>query len=85
MKLRTLIILVLTTLILSACTANTINPNTPVVLEQHKKISAEPTTKHNLARLIKQKDNCLIEFIGDFETGKATEYWIFKRDQLIFG
>lgn len=68
---------------LTACSTAPTNPNAPVVLEQHKNISAEPATKHNLARLIKQKDNCLIEFKGNFETGKATEYWIFSGDQLI--
>ena len=68
---------------LTACSTTPTNPNAPVVLEQHKNISAEPATKHNLARLIKQKDNCLIEFTGNFETGKATEYWIFNGDQLI--
>ena len=74
---------ILTTLALTACSTTPTNPNAPVVLEQHKNISAEPTTKHNLARLIKQKDNCVIEFTGNFETGKATEHWIFKGDQLI--
>lgn len=68
---------------ITACSTTPINPNTPIVIEQHKNISAEPTTKHNLARLIKQKDNCVIEFTGNFETGKATEHWIFKGDQLI--
>lgn len=68
---------------LTACSTTPTNPNAPVVLEQHKNISAEPTTKHNLARLIKQTDNCVIEFTGNFETGKATEHWIFKGDQLI--
>lgn len=68
---------------LTACSTTPTNPNAPVVLEQHKNISAEPATKHNLARLIKQKDNCLIEFTGNFETGTATEYWIFNEDQLI--
>ena len=68
---------------LTACSTAPTNPNAPVVLEQHKNISAEPATKHNLARLIKQKDNCLIEFTGNFETGTATEYWIFNGDQLI--
>lgn len=68
---------------LTACSTTPTNSNAPVVLEQHKNISAEPATKHNLARLIKQKDNCLIEFTGNFETGTATEYWIFKGDQLI--
>ena len=68
---------------LTACSTTPTNPNAPVVLEQHKNISAEPSTKHNLARLIQQKDNCVIEFTGNFETGKATEHWIFKGDQLI--
>ena len=74
---------ILTTLALTACSTTPTNPNAPVVLEQHKNISTEPSTKHNLARLIKQKDNCMIEFTGNFETGKATEHWIFKGDQLI--
>lgn len=71
------------TLTLSACSTTPSNPNTPTVLEQHKNISAEPNTKHNLARLIRQTDNCVIEFTGNFETGKATEHWIFKGEQLI--
>ncbi|ENU60267.1 putative signal peptide protein [Acinetobacter guillouiae MSP4-18] len=68
---------------LTACSTTPTNQNTPTVLEQHKNISAEPSTKHNLAKLIKQTDNCVIEFTGNFETGKATEHWIFKGDQLI--
>ncbi|ENV18004.1 hypothetical protein [Acinetobacter guillouiae] len=68
---------------LTACSTTPTNPNAPTVLEQHKNISAEPSTKHNLAKLIKQTDNCVIEFTGNFETGKATEHWIFKGDQLI--
>ena len=71
------------TFALSACSTTPTNPNAPVVLEQHKNIAVEPETMHNLARLIKQKDNCLIEFTGNFATGKATEYWLFKNDQLI--
>lgn len=74
---------ILTTLALAACSITPTDPNAPIVIEQHKNISAEPSTKHNLARLIKQKDNCVIEFTGNFETGKATEHWIFKGDQLI--
>lgn len=73
----------LTTFTLTACSTTPTHPNAPRVLEQHKNISAEPHTKHNLARLIKQQDNCVIEFTGNFETGKATEHWIFKGDQLI--
>ena len=74
---------ILITLALTACSTTPTNPNAPTVLEQHKNISVEPSTKHNLTRLIKQKDNCVIEFTGNFETGKATEHWIFKGDQLI--
>ena len=83
MKLKIAVIIPLIILALTACSTTPTNPNLPVVLEQHKNISAEPTTKHNLARLIKQKDNCVIEFTGNFETGKATEHWIFKGDQFI--
>lgn len=84
MKLKTYILISITSVFsLTACSTTPTNPNTPVVLEQHKNISVEPSTKHNLARLIKQKDNCMIEFTGNFETGKATEHWIFKGDQLI--
>lgn len=75
--------MMLASIICSACSSPPINPNVPIVLEQHKNISVEPETKHNLARLIKQKDNCLIEFTGNFASGKATEYWLFKNDQLI--
>ena len=81
MKFKELILTI--SIALTACSTTPTNPNAPVVLEQHKNISAEPSTKHNLARLIKQKDNCVIEFTGNFETGKATEHWIFKGDQLI--
>ena len=82
MQLKTTLLLFVP-LIFTACSTTTTTPNAPVVLEQHKNISAEPHTKHNLARLIKQQDNCVIEFTGNFETGKATEHWIFKGDQLI--
>ena len=83
MNLKTICLTTFACLSITACSTTPTNPNEPIVLEQHKNISAEPTTKHNLARLIKQKDNCVIEFTGNFETGKATEHWIFKGDQLI--
>ena len=83
MNLKTIFLTTLTCLSISACSTTPTNPNAPMVLEQHKNISAEPHTKHNLARLIKQQDNCVIEFTGNFETGQATEHWIFKGDQLI--
>ncbi|AMW77756.1 hypothetical protein AMD27_01845 [Acinetobacter sp. TGL-Y2] len=73
----------LTSILLAGCSNLLLDSSTPMVLEQHKNISAQPETKHNLARLIKQSDNCVIEFTGNFQTGKATEYWIFKGDQLI--
>ena len=83
MELQRSILISLIACFVSACSTTPSNPNTPIVLEQHKNIAVEPETKHNLARLIKQKDNCLIEFTGNFATGKATEYWLFKNDQLI--
>ena len=78
MKLLNFVIALSSSLTLTACSTTPTNPNTHIVLEQHKNIAVEPETKHNLARLIKQKDNCLIEFTGNFATGKATEYWLFK-------
>ena len=83
MKFQVSILISLIALFIAACSTTPSNPNAPTVLEQHKNIAVEPETKHNMARLIKQKDNCLIEFTGNFATGKATEYWLFKNDQLI--
>ncbi|WP_257219900.1 hypothetical protein [Acinetobacter sp. YH12239] len=83
MKIQTLVISALTCLTLTACSTTSSNHNAPIVLEQHKNITVQPETQHNIARLIKQKDNCLIEFTGNFETGKATEYWFFQGGQLI--
>lgn len=83
MNSKTLLSVPLIAIVLTACSTTPTNPNTPTILEQHKNISAEPSTKHNLAKLIKQTDNCVIEFTGNFETGKATEHWIFKGEQLI--
>ncbi|MBU3846273.1 MAG: hypothetical protein H9855_04765 [Candidatus Acinetobacter avistercoris] len=83
MHFKILLTTFLIALTLTACSTTPTNPTAPVVLEQHKNISAQPETKHNIARLIKQSDNCVIEFTGNFETGKATEHWIFKGDQLI--
>ena len=83
MKFQGSVFISLIAICISACSTAPSNPNAPSVLEQHKNIAVEPTTKHNSARLIKQSNNCLIEFTGNFETGKATEYWIFKGEQLI--
>ena len=83
MKSQNLLALTLFGASMVACSTTPTTSNSPTVLEQHKNISAEPSTKHNLARQIKQTDNCVIEFTGNFETGKATEHWIFKGDQLI--
>ena len=88
MKLQTLLISAVTALTLSACatspkTLPNGEPATAFVIEQHKNLDVEPNTKHNVARLIKQSNNCVIDFTGNFESGKATEYWIFKGNQLI--
>ena len=83
MQIFNLLAILLPFFVITACSTTPTNPNAPTILEQHKNISAEPSTKHNLAKLIKQTDNCVIEFTGNFETGKATEHWIFKGDQLI--
>ena len=83
MNAKTIFFIILIASSITACSTTPTTSNSPTVLEQHKNISAEPSTKHNLARLIKQTDNCVIEFTGNFETGKATEHWIFKGDQLI--
>lgn len=83
MKFLNFVIALSSSLTLTACSTTPTNPNAPIVLEQHKNIAVEPETQHNIARLIKQKDNCLIEFTGNFETGKATEYWFFQGEKLI--
>ena len=83
MKFQGSVFISLIAICITACSTTPSNTNAPSVLEQHKNIAVEPTTKHNSARLIKQSNNCLIEFTGNFETGKATEYWIFKDEQLI--
>lgn len=88
MKFQTLLLSAVTALTLSACatTPKTLpsgEPATAFVLEQIKNIGAEPQTSHNSARLIKQSNNCDIEFIAEFNSGKATEHWIFEGDQLI--
>lgn len=83
MKFKGLISSLFIAFIITACSTTPSNPNAPIVLEQHKNIAVEPITRHNIARLIKQKDNCLIEFTGNFATGKATEYWFFQGGQLI--
>lgn len=82
--LKNLLFLPILSLIFSACSSTTpTNPNAPNVLEQHKNIAVEPETQHNIARLIKQSNNCLIEFTGNFANGKATEYWLFKNGELL--
>lgn len=83
MKFQGSVFISLIAIFITACSTTPSNPSAPIVLEQHKNIAVEPTTKYNVARLIKQKDNCLIEFTGNFETGKATEYWFFQGGQLI--
>ena len=56
----------------SACsTYQAKSASSPQVLEQVKNIEATPPTKNNKAQLIKQSNNCLIEFTGYFDGGQA--------------
>ena len=82
MTLKTLLLSGLSaiTLSLSACAA--LSHQTAVIAEKHN-IGAEPETQHNTARLIKQPNDCRIEFTGNFLSGKVTQHWIFQGDQLI--
>jgi len=77
-------ITIVSSFVLSACSTSPVKPNSAVILEQHQNIQVEPSTQSNQARLIQQQDNCVIEFTGRFGTDQqATEYWIFKDNQLI--
>ncbi|MFW2161101.1 hypothetical protein ACG93T_06910 [Acinetobacter beijerinckii] len=68
----------------SACsTYQAKSASSPQVLEQVKNIEATPSTKDNKAQLIKQSNNCLIEFTGYFDGGQAVEHWIFNQHGLI--
>lgn len=52
-------------------------------LEQVKNIGASPTTEGNIARLLKQGQNCTIEFTGYFDGGQAVEHWTFNQAGLV--
>lgn len=68
----------------SACsTYQAKSASSPQILEQVKNIEATPSTKNNKAQLIKQSNNCLIEFTGYFDGGQAVEHWIFNQHGLI--
>lgn len=88
MKSLAFCITALTTLSLTACnfapTKQSINDLSAVhIIEQRQNIKAKPQTKQNHTRLIKQSYNCEIEFTAYFKTGRATEHWIFKNNELI--
>ncbi|OEC89498.1 hypothetical protein [Acinetobacter sp. YK3] len=59
------------------------NPNSAQSLEQVKNIGASPTTEGNIAKLMKQDKNCVIEFTGYFDGGQAIEHWTFNHSGLI--
>lgn len=68
----------------TACsTFQTPNPSSAQSLEQVKNIGASPTTEGNIAKLIKQDKNCVIEFTGYFDGGQAVEHWTFNHSGLI--
>ncbi|GAA5630430.1 hypothetical protein Acal02_01030 [Acinetobacter calcoaceticus] len=68
----------------TACsTFRTPNPSSAQSLEQVKNIGASPTTEGNIAKLMKQDKNCIIEFTGYFDGGQAVEHWTFNHSGLI--
>lgn len=68
---------------LTACSISPSSTATTTTLEKITNIEATPSTKVNTAQLIKQPQNCLIEFKGQFEGGQAVEHWIFNQQGLI--
>lgn len=69
---------------ITACsTVQTSDSNTVMPLEQVNNIGASPTTENNVAKLLKQGQNCVIEFTGNFEGGRAVEHWTFNHSGLI--
>jgi len=68
----------------TACsTFQTPNLSSAQSLEQVKNIGASPTTAGNIAKLMKQDENCVIEFTGYFDGGKVVEHWTFNHSGLI--
>ncbi len=68
----------------TACsTFQTPNLSSAQSLEQVKNIGASPTTEGNIAKLMKQDKNCVIEFTGYFDGGQAIEHWTFNHSGLI--
>ena len=81
---KIMLVSVLSGMSFTACsTLQNQNPDTPKVLEQIKNIGASPTTENNIAKLMKQDKNCIIEFTGYFDGGKAIEHWTFNQSGLI--
>lgn len=68
---------------IQALTADAAALQDATLLEQHQNLLATPNTQSNQARLLRQKSQCIIEFTGQFDAAKVTEYWVFKNDQLL--
>lgn len=81
---KIMLVSVLSGMSFTACsTLQNQSPATPQVLEQIKNIAASPTTEGNIAKLMKQDKNCIIEFTGYFDGGQAIEHWTFNHSGLI--
>lgn len=85
MKNTTLLIASLCSFGLTACQQIPISSTdaNAQVIEQVDYLQAFPSTEGNTAKLVKQKEGCIIEFYGLYETGRATEQWTFKGNQLL--
>lgn len=86
MKLKALILTGLAGIAVTACTsAPTIPQIQAGALQEITNIDVYPNTTLNKAQLNKFPDKCVIEFIGQLESGKVIERWTFKGLTLISG
>lgn len=53
------------------------------LVQKVENLQAVPTSDSNDAKLYQLDHGCAIEFTGFYETGKATETWTFKGNQLL--
>ncbi|WP_120430738.1 hypothetical protein [Acinetobacter baylyi] len=84
MKLKTLALSIFSGLVISACSSNPPLPETTVgVIEEVTNIKAFPDTRNNKAKLIKLNEQCIIEFTGVMDAGRARENWTFTGNTLI--
>jgi len=82
--LKTLLFSITASLSFTACSISPTQTTTSSqALEQVKNIEATPSTENNVAKLILQPQNCLIEFKGYFDGGEAVEHWTFNQQGLI--